>query len=338
MSTGKLVRIEPEELKFQFELRKQLSCTMTIKNMTDQHVAFKVKVNNVTKYCVRPNAGVILPGGACDVTVTMQAQKVAPPDMQCKDKFLIQSVKVPQGCKTNDINFKMFNKENGKVVEESKLKVIYVPAKPHSLAAAVNPESISSNKFTSMPESVSSNKFTTMIIGDLVHIEPSELKFQFESRKQLSCTMKVKNKTDQYVAFKVKVTNPKKYCVRPNNGVILPDGACDVTVMMQAQKAPPPNMQCKDMFLVQSVKVPEGSTTNDITTEMFQKEDGKVVEESKLKVVYEPTKPHSLASTVSSFFDWFKEKDAEVLEFFEGFKKKDDQGNDLNTPLLRHTS
>ena len=30
-----------------------------------------------------------------DFLVTMQAQREAPPDMQCKDKFLVQSVVLP---------------------------------------------------------------------------------------------------------------------------------------------------------------------------------------------------------------------------------------------------
>ena len=37
---------------------------------------------------------------------------------------------------------------------------------------------------------------------------------------------------------------------------------------MQAQKETPPDMQCKDKFLVQSVVVPDSSTTKDITSEM----------------------------------------------------------------------
>lgn len=36
-------------------------------------------------------------------TVTMQAQKEAPPDMQCKDKFLIQSVVAENGATPQDI-------------------------------------------------------------------------------------------------------------------------------------------------------------------------------------------------------------------------------------------
>ncbi|XP_057531450.1 vesicle-associated protein 1-3-like [Amaranthus tricolor] len=132
-----------------------------------------------------------------------------------------------------------------------------------------------------------------MCTGDLVQIEPAELKFPFELRRQSSCSMHLINKTDQYVAFKVKTTNPKKYCVRPNTGVVLPGAACDVTVTMQAQKETPPDMQCKDKFLVQSVVVPDSSTTKDITSEMFNKEEGKLVEEFKLRVVYIPANPPS---------------------------------------------
>ncbi|MBA0621573.1 hypothetical protein Godav_007181 [Gossypium davidsonii] len=125
-----------------------------------------------------------------------------------------------------------------------------------------------------------------MSTGELLSSEPSELKFPFELKKQISCSLQLSNKTDNYVAFKVKTTNPKKYCVRPNTGVVLPRSTCDVIVTMQAQKEAPPDMQCRDKFLLQSVKVNDGLTANDITAEMFNKEAGNVVEECKLKVVY----------------------------------------------------
>ncbi|GAU20742.1 hypothetical protein TSUD_231570 [Trifolium subterraneum] len=73
------------------ELKKQISSSLQLSNKTDSYVAFKVKTTNPKKYCVRPNTGVVLPRSTCDVIVTMQAQKEAPPDMQCKDKFLLQS-------------------------------------------------------------------------------------------------------------------------------------------------------------------------------------------------------------------------------------------------------
>ncbi|XP_073353682.1 uncharacterized protein [Aegilops tauschii subsp. strangulata] len=45
---------------------------------------------------------------------------------------------------------------------------------------------------------------------------------KIEVRKQSSCSVHLVNRTDEYVAFKVKTTSPKRYCVRPNIGVILP--------------------------------------------------------------------------------------------------------------------
>ncbi|GAB2274164.1 Vesicle-associated protein 1-2 [Dionaea muscipula] len=127
MSTGELLTIEPLELKFPFELKKQISCSLQLANKTDNYVAFKVKTTNPKKYCVRPNTGVVFPRSTCDIIVTMQAQKEAPPDMQCKDKFLLQSVIVSAGATAKDITAEMFNKEAGHVVEECKLRVVYVP-------------------------------------------------------------------------------------------------------------------------------------------------------------------------------------------------------------------
>ncbi|KAG8477349.1 hypothetical protein CXB51_030506 [Gossypium anomalum] len=128
MSTGELLSIEPQELQFPFELRKQISCSLNLSNKTDNYVAFKVKTTNPKKYCVRPNTGVVLPRSTCNVIVIMQAQKEAPPDMQCKDKFLLQSVVASPGATAKDITSEMFNKESEHHVEECKLRVIYVAA------------------------------------------------------------------------------------------------------------------------------------------------------------------------------------------------------------------
>ncbi|KAL4562839.1 hypothetical protein LXL04_026870 [Taraxacum kok-saghyz] len=133
MSTGELLSIEPQELQFPFELKKQIACSMQLKNKTDNHVAFKVKTTNPKKYCVRPNTGIVLPHSTCDVIVTMQAQKEAPQDMQCKDKFLLQSAVASPGASPKDITPELFNKESGNQVEECKLKVNYIaPRQPPS--------------------------------------------------------------------------------------------------------------------------------------------------------------------------------------------------------------
>ncbi|XP_022147169.1 vesicle-associated protein 1-3 [Momordica charantia] len=132
MNTGEYINIQPSELKFPFEVKKQSSCSLQLTNKTEKYVAFKVKTTNPKKYCVRPNAGVILPNSTSNITVTMQAPKESPPDMQCKDKFLIQSVVAPDGVASKDISPELFNKGDGKAVDEYKMRVVYIFANPPS--------------------------------------------------------------------------------------------------------------------------------------------------------------------------------------------------------------
>ncbi|ONK63419.1 uncharacterized protein A4U43_C07F14960 [Asparagus officinalis] len=128
-----LLEIQPRELKFTFELKKQSSCTVHLVNKSNEYVAFKVKTTSPKRYCVRPNTGIVLPRSTCDFTVTMQASRTAPPDMQLKDKFLIQSTIAPYGSADEDIVPSMFSKENGRYIDESKLRVVLV-SPPHSPA------------------------------------------------------------------------------------------------------------------------------------------------------------------------------------------------------------
>ncbi|XP_019239445.1 PREDICTED: vesicle-associated protein 1-1-like isoform X2 [Nicotiana attenuata] len=132
MTSEELLIIDPLDLQFPFELKKSISSSFELINKTDNHVAFKVKTTNPRKYTVRPNSGIVLPRSRSNVTVTMQPQTELPPDMQCKDKFLVQSVITNPGSTPKDINPDMFNKSGGNHVEECKLKVVYVspPRKP----------------------------------------------------------------------------------------------------------------------------------------------------------------------------------------------------------------
>lgn len=120
---------------------------------------------------------------------------------------------------------------------------------------------------------------------ELLDIQPLELKFTFEVKKQSTCVIQLGNKSDQCVAFKVKTTSPKKYCVRPNVSIIKPKAISDFTVTMQAQRVAPPDLQCKDKFLIQGIVVPFGTSDEDITSDMFAKDSGKYVEEKKLRVI-----------------------------------------------------
>ncbi|KAK9698840.1 hypothetical protein RND81_08G134900 [Saponaria officinalis] len=128
-SSKPLISVQPEDLKFVFELEKQTFCDLKVTNNTDQNVAFKVKTTSPKKYFVRPNTGVIHPWDSCVIRVTLQAQREYPPDMQCKDKFLLQSTIVSPDSE-DDLPQDTFNKDSGRTIEECKLKVVY--ASPHS--------------------------------------------------------------------------------------------------------------------------------------------------------------------------------------------------------------
>ncbi|XP_074291171.1 vesicle-associated protein 3-1-like isoform X3 [Silene latifolia] len=125
----------------------------------------------------------------------------------------------------------------------------------------------------------------------LLHVQPSELKFPFQLNRVSTCWLQLTNKTDHNVAFKVKTTHPRKYCVRPNVGVLSPGSTSVVKVGLQAQKEFPLAIP-KDKFLIQSIIAPTGVTVEDITSEMFRKDSGDV-EEQKLRVIFVTADPPS---------------------------------------------
>ncbi|KAD3641733.1 hypothetical protein R6Q59_004385 [Mikania micrantha] len=123
---AKLLEIDVTVIKFICEVKKQSTSTVHLSNISDEYVAFKVKTTSPKRFCVRPNAGIISPKSACDFTVTMQGLRSAPSEVECKDKFLIQSTVVDAGTKEEDVTLELFSKSSGKYLEEKKLRVILV--------------------------------------------------------------------------------------------------------------------------------------------------------------------------------------------------------------------
>ena len=94
--------------------------------------------------------------------------------------------------------------------------------------------------------------------------------------------MTLKNPTGDKMAFKVKTTSPKKYCVKPNTGIIEPGADIKVMVMMQAHREIPADFNaCKDEFLVQVTK---SGDSKDVA-ELFSRSDAKI-DETRLRVKY----------------------------------------------------
>ncbi|KAJ6585059.1 PapD-like protein [Mycena capillaripes] len=110
-------------------------------------------------------------------------------------------------------------------------------------------------------------------------------------------SLTITNHNAQPVAFKVKTTAPKLYCVRPNSGRVEPGQSLDVSVMLQPLKDEPPlNAKCKDKFLIQSTLITAGKEAmplQDIWNSPDAGEEGKV-HQQKLRVVYLPAEGQTL--------------------------------------------
>ncbi|KAK1778925.1 PapD-like protein [Copromyces sp. CBS 386.78] len=97
-----------------------------------------------------------------------------------------------------------------------------------------------------------------------VEIDPLELGFRRPFTVEVSQILRIRNPNTSPVAFKVKTTAPKQYCVRPNSGRIEPGHDVEVSgqswnsqhLLLQAMKQEPPSdARCRDKFLVQSVTI-----------------------------------------------------------------------------------
>ncbi|XP_042009572.1 vesicle-associated protein 1-3-like [Salvia splendens] len=119
----------------------------------------------------------------------------------------------------------------------------------------------------------------------LLNYEPPELNFQFDHNKQLSSSVRLLNKTDDCVAFKLKSTNPRNYVVQPRIGVLLPRSSCEIKVKMRAQRESHHNIRCKDKFMIESVAASPDTTLED-ARKLFDKESGNPLQEFILRANY----------------------------------------------------
>lgn len=111
-------------------------------------------------------------------------------------------------------------------------------------------------------------------------------------------TLTVSNPNNQPVAFKVKTTAPKQYCVRPNSGRIEPGEKVEVQVLLQPMKEEPPSSaKCRDKFLVQSTIITPDYETASLQEiwPQIEKENKSAIHEQKIRCAYLPATTAPLA-------------------------------------------
>ncbi|XBI78613.1 hypothetical protein VPH35_088271 [Triticum aestivum] len=113
------------ELRFPFELNRDISCCMQLINKTNEFVAFNIRTNKM-KYIARPNNGNMAPYSKIYITFTLLAQDKEPPYMRCQDMLIVQSTRLSMES-GDEITDEFFEKAvASRVVDEVKLPIVYV--------------------------------------------------------------------------------------------------------------------------------------------------------------------------------------------------------------------
>lgn len=124
-----------------------------------------------------------------------------------------------------------------------------------------------------------------------VELSPPELGFKRPFTTEVSQSLRLRNPNAEPVAFKVKTTAPKQYCVRPNSGRIEPGTEVEVQVLLQAMREdPPPDARCRDKFLVQSVAMTGENELGNVASvwSHIEQTAKQTIQEKKIRVVFLP--------------------------------------------------
>ncbi|WOG82550.1 hypothetical protein DCAR_0101715 [Daucus carota subsp. sativus] len=133
---ARVLRIQPLELNFTFELEKQNKCAFTLTNTSDDdHVAFQV----ITPWPLTfPETGIMKPNSTCKLTVIIQAQSSYIDFMRCKDKILIQSKILPFRTTQDDVSPEMFADDYINYTEENTLWIVALPPLSQAYSPGLN--------------------------------------------------------------------------------------------------------------------------------------------------------------------------------------------------------
>nr|XP_022343677.1 vesicle-associated membrane protein/synaptobrevin-binding protein-like isoform X2 [Crassostrea virginica] len=148
-----------------------------------------------------------------------------------------------------------------------------------------------------------------------------ELRFRGPFTDVVTADLKLSNPSEKRVCFKVKTTAPKRYCVRPNSGIIEPNQSVSVAVMLQPFDYDPEEKN-KHKFMVQTMFAPDGPIESQ--EQLWKEATAEKLMGSKLKCVFEMPADSGSQAPVSK---------ASIVDSETG--KKDDDVQRLQTEVKR---
>lgn len=122
-------------------------------------------------------------------------------------------------------------------------------------------------------------------LSQILQLNPSsEIVFQGPFEHVVTSYLELKNPSDNRVGFKVKTTAPRRYCVRPNSGIVEPGGKVRIAIMLQPLESESDAERSKHKFMVQSTVIQNPGTVN--IDEIWQNALPDEVMDSKLRCVF----------------------------------------------------
>ncbi|CAI4038592.1 hypothetical protein SMKI_05G2030 [Saccharomyces mikatae IFO 1815] len=122
-----------------------------------------------------------------------------------------------------------------------------------------------------------------------VEISPDVLVYKSPLTEQSTEYASISNNSDQTIAFKVKTTAPKFYCVRPNAAVVAPGETVQVQVIfLGLTEEPAADFKCRDKFLVITLPSPydlNGKAVADVWSDLEAEFKQQAISK-KIKVKY----------------------------------------------------
>ena len=138
-------------------------------------------------------------------------------------------------------------------------------------------------------------------LSQILILQPaSEIVFKGPYVDTVTAHIQMRNPTpDQKVCFKVKTTAPRKYCVRPNSGIIDPGKSIKIAIMLQPVEKISELAPTKHKFMVQSMIIDNSHENID---NIWQTADQSKIMDSKLRCVFldENSQPIGASSSSSS--------------------------------------
>ncbi|XP_015042117.1 vesicle-associated membrane protein-associated protein B/C isoform X1 [Drosophila persimilis] len=129
-------------------------------------------------------------------------------------------------------------------------------------------------------------------------IDPEhELRFVGPFNRSVVTIMTLRNNSSAPLVFKIKTTAPKRYCVRPNIGKILPFRSTQVEICLQPFMYDQQEKN-KHKFMVQSVLAPVDADLTDLN-KLWKELEPQQLMDAKLKCVFEMPSAEANAENTS---------------------------------------